>query len=251
MVTKPLEKLIPVTTGKAGAPPRAFTAPASIPVPRPDYRFVKLFGVAVGAVAGLAALYGVVIGPWQRRWGATDEEVARAMPGDDLVSNPLEVTTRAVTVNAPPADIWPWLVQMGNNRGGLYSYDWIDLLIHALDRRSVDRVLPEFQDLQVGDVIPYAKGSDFVVRGLEPDRFLVIQLTGKAEVVQSWGLYPVDAQHTRLALRVQAAIPVTPQLVPALLVLDPSEGFMVRKQLLGIKQRAETLAARREFLPSV
>jgi hypothetical protein len=212
---------------------------------------VKLFGVAVGAVVGLAALYGGVIGPWQRRWGATDEEVARAMPGDDLVSNPLEVTTRAVTVNAPPADIWPWLVQMGNNRGGLYSYDWIDLLIHALDRRSVDRVLPEFQHLQVGDVMPYAKGSDFVVRVLEPDRFLVIQLSGTAEVVQSWGLYPVDAHHTRLVLRVQAAIPVTPQLVPALLVLDPSEGFMVRKQLLGIKQRAEILAAQRQSLPSV
>jgi hypothetical protein len=131
---------------------------------------------------------------------------------------------------------------MGNNRGGLYSYDWIDLLIGALDQPSVDRVLPEFQDLQVGDVMPYAKGSDFVVRVLEPNRSLVIQLAGEANVVQSWGLYPVDSQHTRLVLRVRAAVPVTPQLVPMLLVLDISEGFMVRGQLLGIKWRAEALA---------
>jgi hypothetical protein len=198
---------------------------------------------AVAAGAG-AALYAWVVGPWQRRWGATDAEVARAMPGDDLVADPIEVTTRAVTVGAPPSAIWPWLVQMGNNRGGLYSYDWIDLLIRALDRPSVDSVLPELQHPRVGDVMPYARGSDFVFRVLEPDRHLVIQLTANgSNVVQSWGLYPVDERRTRLVLRVRASVPVTPRLVPFLVVLDVSEGVMVRRQLLGIKQRAEALAA--------
>lgn len=225
------------------APGAACPRPAAGTVHRGHRRLTRAVGIVLGTLAILALLYATVIGPWQRRWGATDDEVARAMLGDDLVANPLEVTTRAVTVDAAPEYVWPWLVQMGNNRGGLYSYDGIDLLIGALDQPSVDRVLPEFQNLQVSDVMPYAKGSDFVVRALEPNRALVIQLPGEANVVQSWGLYPVDAQHTRLVLRVRAAIPVTPQLVPALLVLDPSEGFMVRQQLLGIKQRAEALAA--------
>jgi hypothetical protein len=165
------------------------------------------------------------------------------MPGDELVPNPLEITTRAVTVDAAPEHIWPWLVQMGNNRGGLYSYDWIDLLIGALDRPSGSRVLHEFQAVKVGDTIPYAKGSDFVVRVVDPNRAFVFQLQQDgANVVQSWGLYPVDGTHTRLVLRVLVAMRVTPKLIPILMVLDPSEGLMVHRQLLGIKRRAETLA---------
>jgi hypothetical protein len=214
--------------------------------PRGAGRARRALGLAFGAAAASALLYATVVGPWQRRWGATPEEVARQMPGDDLVDDPIEVTTRAITVEAPPDAIWPWLVQMGNNRGGLYSYDWIDLLIRALDRPSVEEVLPAFQHPRVGDVMPYARGSDFVFRVLEPGRHMVVQLrTGGSNVVQSWGLYPTDGRRTRLVLRVRAAVSATPWLVPALLVLDVSEGFMVRRQLLGIKARAEALAADR------
>jgi hypothetical protein len=207
----------------------------------------RIFGAAVIAVAIVAALYTTVVGPWQRHWGATADEIARRMPGDELVPNPIEFTTRAVTVNAGAESVWPWLVQMGNRRGGLYSYDWIDLLIGALDQPSVDRVLPEYQNLQVGDRMPYAKGSTFVVRALDPARVLVIQLQlpEGINVVQSWGLHPIDATQTRLVLRVRAAFSVTISRLPLLMVLDPSEGLMVRKQLLGIKQRAEALQAAR------
>ena len=95
-------------------------------------------------------------GPW-RKWGATEAEATRPMPGDDEVKQPMQVTTRAVTVKARAADIWPWLVQMGYRRGGMYSYDWIDRRLGILDQPSANRIISEFQDLKVGDVIPMGK----------------------------------------------------------------------------------------------
>jgi hypothetical protein len=201
---------------------------------------------ATAALAGAGAIaYSRLIRPWHQHWGATAAEVGRPMPGDDYVVDPLEVTTRAVTVNAPPAAIWPWLVQMGNGRGGLYSYDWIDLFIGALDRPSVDVVLPEYQQPRAGEIMPYAKGADMVMRAVEPERALLLTLDldgGRTRVSQSWALDPIDATRTRLVLRVRAATPVTARGLPALLMLDPAEFVMVRRQLLGIKQRAERLA---------
>jgi hypothetical protein len=94
-------------------------------------------------IAGAAALavYLLWIRPWYLRWGATDAEVERAMPGDEEIENPTHVTTRAVTIKARPAEIWPWLVQMGYQRGGMCSYDGIDRLLGILDRPSADRIL--------------------------------------------------------------------------------------------------------------
>jgi hypothetical protein len=153
--------------------------------------------------AGTAALgtYILVYRPWEQHWGATDTEVARPMAGDDLVDGSLEVTTRAVTVNAAPEYIWPWLMQMGNNRGGLYSYDWLDIKFGQLDRPSVDRVLPEFQHLKEGDVMPYARTGGMLVKVLEPNRAMLLVWQGPGyQVTQSWGLYARDRQHTRLVI---------------------------------------------------
>jgi hypothetical protein len=220
-------------------------ATARVPFGRRLRGPVQIVGLIIGCVVVAAGLCVTIVGPWQRRWGATDAEIARGMPGDDLISKPLHCTTRAVTVDTAPEYIWPWLVQMGNGRGGLYSYDWIDLLIGAIDQPSVSRVLPEYQNLHVGDVMPYAKGSNFVVRVLEANRFLVIQLSlpDETNVVQSWGLYSMDATHTRLVLRVRAAFKITALRLPLMTILDPAEGVMVRKQLLGIKRRAEVVRA--------
>jgi hypothetical protein len=201
--------------------------------------------LAIGAcsLALLGLAYPAFIRPWQRRLGATELEVARAMPGDELVPDPLEVTTRATTVDAPPEFIWPWLIQQGYQRGGLYSYDALDLLIGALDRPSADRVLSAFQRLEVGDILQYARGTNMLVRGVQPNLSLVLQFQeGDVNISHSWGLYPVHAQRTRLVLRVRAALPVTPRMVPVLMFLDPAEGVMVHGQLRGIKQRAEALA---------
>ena len=106
-------------------------------------------------VAGLtvATAYWFPIRRWFSRYGTTPEELARVMPGDALIANPTKTDTQAVTVKAPPADIWPWLVQLGYQRGGLYSYDWLDRLFGFLDRPSATHILPEFQQLAVGDKV--------------------------------------------------------------------------------------------------
>jgi hypothetical protein len=99
-------------------------------------------GLAVGALGMLSVLgsYRRWIQPWQHRWGASDQEVQRAMPGDDVLPDAAS-TTRAITIAAPPEQVWPWLVQLGYGRGGWYSYDWID----NDGRPSADRIIPELQ----------------------------------------------------------------------------------------------------------
>jgi len=200
--------------------------------------------VALGGAAGVAA-YRRWLRPMHQRWGASDAEVAARMPGDDLVRDPMEVTTRAVTVDAGPEHIWPWLLQMGYRRGGLYSYDWIDRLIGALDRDSAAEVLPQFQELKKGDVVPYAAGTEMTVEELVPQRALVLAYRGEgAEVSQCFGLSPIDGSHTRLVLRVRARLGRTAASFANAAVIEPAEFFMVRRQLLGIQERAEALARR-------
>src|SRR5215470_3516274 len=120
----------------------------------------------VGAVAGGAALAAAAVAAaypalWRTRcltWGANGGEVSGQMPGDDLMPNPDLQTTRAITVEAPPGAIWPWLVQMGSGRGGAYTYDWIENLF-ALDMHSASEILPQFQDLKVGDALPLGSNA--------------------------------------------------------------------------------------------
>ncbi len=199
-------------------------------------------------ITGVATVLGYVawVRPLQLRWGATDAEVARGMADDDLVQQPMHVTTRAVDVDVAPADVWPWLVQMGYQRAGMYSYDWIDRVMGILDRESSRRVLPEFQHLAVGDVIPMGSGPSWPVVAVEPNRSLVLHIEDEGvNVSWSYLLEPLDRRGTRLILRIRTWLAVTPQVVPLLLIMDPGEFWMVRKHLLGIKERAEALAAER------
>jgi len=109
-----------------------------------DRRFnPKVISAGISGAA-ILSVYLLLIRPWQLRWGATDEEVVRTMPGDDIVKHPTFNATRAVTINARPEAIWPWLVQMGMARAGWYSYDWID----NLGRPSAERLIPELQHLE-------------------------------------------------------------------------------------------------------
>ena len=96
------------------------------------------------------------------------------MLGDDQVTLPSYEATLGVTIDAAPADIWPWLMQMGYRRGGLYSYDWLDRLFGYLDAPSAERILPEWQTLAVGDEIPIGRGGGFPVKAIEPFRSLVL-----------------------------------------------------------------------------
>jgi len=165
------------------------------------------------------------------------------MAGDRLLVDPTYAGTMAVTVNASPEHIWPWLIQIGYRRGGLYSYDWLDRLFGYLDRPSATRILPEFQHLAVGDAIPLGRGPSWPVAAIEPCRALVLDMRnmGGFDWVWQFGLYPLDEKRTRLVSRSC----VRTQRVWARLftyMIEPAGFLMTRRMLLGIKQRAEGLA---------
>ena len=179
-------------------------------------------------------------GPWHR-WGATKEEATRAMPGDDEVKRPMSVSTNAVTVRARAVDIWPWLIQMGYRRGGMYSYDRIDRLLGILDAPSANRIIPEFQHLEVGDVIPMGKPPSWPVRAIEPNKSLLIVIKEPGvDVTWCFMLDEINEEHTRLILRVRTRLTMTPMLLLSLPIMYPGQYLMIRKMLLGIKQRAES-----------
>jgi hypothetical protein len=198
--------------------------------------------LAILVILTVVVLYWFPIRRWMSRWGATPSDLARVMAGDGLLAHPTYSGTTAVVVNAAPEHIWPWLVQIGYQRGGLYSYDWLDRLFGYLDRPSATRILPEFQHLAVGDAIPLGRGPSWPVAVIEPCRALVLDMRNVSgfDWVWQFGLYPVDEKRTRFVSRSR----VRPQTVWARLftyVIEPAGFFMTRRMLLGIKQRAEAL----------
>jgi hypothetical protein len=191
-----------------------------------------------------AVLYWFLLRRWMRRWGAAPSDLARIMPGDSLLDNPTYSGTMAVTVNAGPEHIWPWLVQMGYHRGGLYSYDWLDRLFGYLDRPSATRILPEFQHLAVADAIPLGRGPSWPVALIDPNRALVLDMRnmGGLDWVWQFGLYAIDEKRTQLVSR---SCVRTQNFWGRLLTysIEPAGFLMTRRMLLGLKQRAERLKA--------
>lgn len=180
--------------------------------------------------------------PWQLRWGATNAEVVRTMTGDDIVPKPTFNATRAVTVEACPEDLWPWLVQIGCKRAGWYSYDWID----NLGIRSADRILPELQQIYAGQLIPLSPDGrvGLYVRDFATDRW-ILWVDKKNESTWYWGLYPTDSNSTRLITRVHLKYRWFSPAIIFSLLLDVGDIIMMRKCMLGIKRRAELLAKER------
>ena len=195
-----------------------------------------------GAVA-LAALYWFLLRPWFMCWGTAARDRTRVMAGDSAVINPTYATTLAITVDARPEHIWPWLMQMGYRRGGLYSYDWLDRRFGYLDRPSSDSILPQFQQLAVGDEIPIGRGGGFPVAAIEPHQALV--LSGKGDGFQwvwQFGLYPLDEHKTRLVSRNSVRVPLTLGSWFFMRAIEPAAFLMTRRMLLGLKRRAEALS---------
>jgi hypothetical protein len=196
-------------------------------------------------ILGVGLLYWFPIRRWFGRWGTTRADLTRVMSGDAAIVDPTYSATLAVTVRAQPEDVWPWLVQMGYQRGGLYSYDWLDRLFGYLDRPSANRILPEFQHLDIGDQIPIGRGQGLPVTGLDPYRSLVMGGKGDGfEWVWQFGLFPVDEKRTRVVSRNTARVPNTGGAWLFMRVIEPAAFIMTRRMLLGLKQRAETLKAR-------
>jgi len=206
--------------------------------------------VATVGAAGLGA-YVLFFRPWQSRWGATDEEVKRTLPGDELGPHADVVTTRVVTIRATPAAIWPWLVQIGQGRAGYYSYERLENLA-GLKMKNAEGINPDWQHLQAGDIVPAEPGGKgFKVLALEYERALVLGgREGDTGVFEgftqmfpefSWAfvLVPLDSEHTRLISRLRGLS--RPSFWNRLtgIFFEPLEFLMTSRMLLGIKKRSE------------
>lgn len=177
--------------------------------------------------------------PYQLRWGASDDEVQRPMPGDELDLHPRFLATRAITINGTPAKIWPWLLQMGYRRAGFYGYDILENLGSPRGIHSADRILPEFQHFRAGDDLPLSAAGGLVFHAIEPNRYLI--WTGNTGLGDfAWALYPVDEYHTRLVSRIRWSHHWTqPGPLAFDLFTEFTDHLAVKKILEGIKGRVE------------
>ncbi|MHB9112328.1 MAG: hypothetical protein ACYC4D_06835 [Thermoleophilia bacterium] len=210
-------------------------------------------GMAASVSLAAVASYASFVRPRILRWGATAEEVSEAMPGDDIVGTPRYVTNHAVTIHAPAALVWPWLVQMGQGRGGLYSYDWLENLL-GFDIHSADRIIPEFQHLQPGDTIRlvregYPADLKYEVVIVDRERTLVLRTPGspaenfaKNLPYGTWAFFlrKNGEETTRLIARTRSDFrPSVSGYIWNKCGLEPAHSIMERRMLLGIKARAE------------
>lgn len=215
---------------------------------------LKKFIAALSIIAAVMAVYFFLARPYQLRWGATDEEIQRPMPGDELDRNPTFLATRSITVNASPEIIWPWLVQMGFDRAGFYGYDILEGIGSKQGMHSADRILPEFQNISVGDKVPISKVAETKLFAIEKNKYLIWaeNINGSMNGGFTWALYPIDKNHTRLISRIRWSYHWTK---PRLLLLDLFTEFTdhiaVRKILTGIKVRAEGRKITSMTFPSI
>jgi hypothetical protein len=195
----------------------------------------------------LTALYFLWLRDFQMNWGATATDISRYMPGDELLDSPEFNATRAVEINATPEEIWPWIVQMGYSKGGFYGFDRLD----NGGRPSAKRIIPEYQDLKVGDSIAAGEYKGKLFNFLEvaemdaPRSMLwVFVATHWKGGTWSWGLYRIDDKRTRLVSRLRKDYDFDSiQAIVNWTLADVCEILMMRTTLLGIKCRAENSCA--------
>lgn len=190
------------------------------------------------------ALYFAFIRDFQMNWGATDEDINCTMMADELLEEPEMNATRAIEINARPEEVWPWIVQIGYNRGGFYGFDNLD----NGGQPSSDSIIPQWQDLQVGDSIPGGeyKGWMFYileVTEMDPGRemaWVFLKGTPWGGATWSWKVYSVDNQKSRLVTRLRQKYSLDSfRGVVQWSMIDAVEILMMRTTLRGIKLRAE------------
>ncbi len=194
----------------------------------------------VAAVVVLGLVYFRFLRSRVLTWGASDAEAAGRLPGDELLEDADGVATRAIDVDAPANAVWPWIAQMGPApRGGAYTYDWIENLL-GLDMHSVDHVLREFQNPQVGETIGYGSNRMRLER-VEPQHVLAWRSEDGNWV---WTFVVLEARNgsTRLISRNRFRLPTRASRL-GMLPMEPASLVMERKMLRGIKHRAERLAS--------
>ncbi len=211
--------------------------------------------VAATVVAASVVGYERWVKPWHQRWGATEAERSVTLPGDELVAEPATQLTRALTIDASPDRVWPWIVQLGADRGGFYSYDWLENLF-GLKIHSADQIVQTWQRLRVGDVV-YAsrdRTGGWIVVDLRPHEALVLKVADLAagrplrrdeqlkwEFQWTFALRPTASGGTRLLVRERTAFGSA----VARTVMAPVgvvSFVMTRRMMLGIKTRVEGIA---------
>jgi len=205
-------------------------------------KFLTLLAILAGVIA-LSVLATILFTPWMDRWGATDAELAATYPGDELLPNPASFVNRAVTINASPEAIYAWLLQLDAEKGGWYSYDWLETNLLRCPMTNVDRIHPEWQDRQVGDQVRMCPGESgpppFTVAQLHPNQAMVMghQENGVWVDLYQFVIVPQADGSSRLILRTRTNM--TGGLWD---IIHPGVFIMERGMLNGIKMRAEALA---------
>jgi hypothetical protein len=192
--------------------------------------------ITVAVVLTIAALsVGVLYQPWLAQWGSTATERRGSVVGDAIVAEADVVWTRAITIDAPPSAVWPWLVQMGVDKGGFYNYDWGEQLVGD-PVHNATTIRPEWQQLDVGHVIHPFPGQDWSVDVLEPHRALVLSNPKVSPTDWSWAteLRPLPGDRTRLVTRIRSH-----KGTAFSYALDPPDLILFPRLLTGLKQRAE------------
>jgi hypothetical protein len=203
----------------------------------------------LAAIGGAKAAWILLARPRYLRWGATDQECDEALPGDDLILPADLAATRAITVRASIVQVWPWIAQLGQGRGGFYSYDFLENLV-GCDIHSADRVVPEWQDVEVGGEVKLHREVPLRVAAVEPGRSLVLR--GGVPMGSSpppydftWAFALREQPDNTTRLLVRDRYGYTRWWAP--LLVEPVEAasfVMSQKMLRGIRDRAERTADR-------
>jgi hypothetical protein len=213
--------------------------------------FAALFAFGV-------AIYAFFMRKRLLNWGTTNEEAHQPFPGDSLIANPNYQSTRAILIHSTPKDIWPWIIQIGYQRGGFYSYDWLERKAGLKGLSSTDQVVPAWQKILPGDTVSISPVTPLKVVAFEPERAFVLHTVmnpftarivdqrlqpGTPTIDWTWAfiLEPVGPDATRLLIRVRANIqPQHLGRILSWLALEPVHFLMENKMLQGIQRRAET-----------
>jgi hypothetical protein len=207
---------------------------------------IYTLGALLLILAAAALLYKPFIQPWHLRYGATNAEVQASLPGDEIVAGEVSQATRAIDVHAPAARAWPWLLQLGQGRGGLYSYDWLENLV-GCDIHTLPVIVPDLQNLKVGDVIKignFAALPYYRVALIQPQQALVLRVVDAKTGLDgnsTWGFYLAEQSPTltRLIIRHRDVVAVnsTDRVINA--IFEPISFVMEQKMLRGLRDHAE------------
>ena len=206
-------------------------------------RIARTAGNSIGWLFLVYVTVLVVLRPWHLTWGATDDDLGMILPGDGLA--PRVAATHAVTINAPASAVWPWLVQIGQDRGGFYSYETIENRLLGAGIRNTDRINPEWQQLREGDFVRSARPDWLGGRFADRTGWWVADVEpGRSITLIGWGtflLQPVDSATTRLIIRTRGDDGGFLSAPFDVLIFEPGHFLMERRMMLGIKQRAEAM----------